>query len=97
MGQLVKAGQQQERIGEHAGVHGFHQYTLQEVHSVGATFRRCQLRSLAQDAVRIHQLLRQRWMHPSIVAQTLQPVHDAHIALREGLAEVLIQLVVTGV
>lgn len=97
MGQLVEAGEQQEGISEHAGVHSLHQHTLQEVHSVGATFRRCQLRPLPQNAIRIHQLFCQCRMHPSIVAQTLKPVHDAHIALRECVAQVLIQLVVTEV
>lgn len=97
VGQLVEAGEQQEGISEHAGVHSLHQHTLQEVHRVGATFRCCQLRPLPQNAIRIHQLFRQRRMHPSVVAQTLKPVHDVHVALREGVAQVLIQLVVTEV
>lgn len=68
MGQLVEAGEQQEGVSEHAGVHSFYQHTLQEVHSVGATFRCCQFGPLTQDAICIHQLFCQCWMHPSIVA-----------------------------
>lgn len=86
LGQLVEAGEQQEGVGEHGGVHSFHQHALQEVHGVGASFRCCQLRPLTQDAIRIDQLFRQCRMHPSIVAEALQSVHDAYIALCERLA-----------
>ena len=71
VGQLAEAGEQQQCVGEHAGVHGLHQHALQEVHCVGAALRCGQLRPLPQDAVGVHQLLRQCRVHSPVVAQTL--------------------------